>query len=56
MEPAAAGVEVDLTSDQFGGDGFTPLARPLRDVPKRKSINQRFRLFRDRVQAELEKR
>ena len=50
------GVEVDLTSDQFGGDGFTPLARPLRDVPKRKSINQRFRLFRDRVQAELEKR
>jgi len=49
------GVEVDLTSDQFGGDGFTPLARPLRDVPKRKSINQRFRLFRDRVQAELEK-
>ncbi len=50
------GVEVDLTSDQFGGDGFTPLARPLRDVPKRKSINPRFRLFRDRVQTELEKR
>jgi len=47
------GVEVDLTSDQYGGDGFTPVASPRRDVPARAAANKRFVVFRDRVAKQL---
>lgn len=50
------GIEVDLTSDQFGGDGFAPLVQFSRIVPKRTSVNPRFRLFQDRVRAQMERR
>jgi hypothetical protein len=49
-----SGVEVDLTSDQYGGDGFTPVASPRRDVPARAAVNKRFAVFRDRVVRQLE--
>jgi hypothetical protein len=48
------GVEVDLTSDQYGGDGLTPVASPRRDVPARAAVNKRFAVFRDRVVRQLE--
>lgn len=37
------GEEVDLTSCQFGGDGFSPLKRGR--LVKRKNLNPRFQLF-----------
>ena len=47
------GQEVDLTSDQFGGDGFQPVAPARAVVPTRKGINPRFALLERRVQAAL---
>jgi len=38
------GSEVDLTSCQFGGDGFTPL-RKGRKVKKRELVSPRFLIF-----------
>ncbi len=42
------GLEVDLTSDQFGGDGLNPLIQGRR-VAARKSVNPRFVKFAQRV-------
>lgn len=46
------GSEIDLTSDQFGGDGLNPVSRG-RICPERKGVNPRFRLFGERVAAVL---
>lgn len=40
-------VEIDLTSCQFGGDGFSPLKKGRLVV--RKNVNPRFKLFTERV-------
>jgi len=42
------GLEVDLSSDQFGGDGLNPLVTGRR-VPTRKTVNPRFVKFAHRV-------
>jgi len=42
------GEEVDLTSDQFGGNGYHPIAIG-RKVKPRKTVNPRFELFANRV-------
>jgi hypothetical protein len=46
------GIEVDLTSCQFGGDGFTPFKKG-RKVKRRKLTNLRFLLFAQRVLENL---
>lgn len=46
------GVEIDLTSDQFGGDGYSPLTTGRRWVEGNK-VNSRFRLFYSRVIGEI---
>ena len=45
------GTYVDLTSCQFGGDGFTPLTDKCK-IFKPKTINKRFQEFLNRVQSE----
>ncbi len=45
------GIEVDLTGDQYGGDGFHPVTRPLRNAPARSTVNRRFSLFLNRVRG-----
>ena len=47
------GAEVDLTSDQFGGDGLRPVALATKVVPIRKAVNPRFALLERRVRAIL---
>lgn len=47
-----SGEEIDLTSDQFGGDGRSPL-RPGAISPARKTTNLRFRVFAERVERVL---
>lgn len=42
------GTEVDLTSDQFGGDGFTPLKKG-RLLPPRQRWSARCAVFEDRL-------
>jgi len=42
------GTEVDLSSDQYGGDGVTPVGRG-RKIPDRKTTNPRFSLFLERI-------
>lgn len=46
------GTEIDLTSCQFGGDGFSPLKKG-RLVPPRKSTHPRFLLFASRIAKRL---
>lgn len=46
------GREVDLTSCQFGGDGFTPFKKG-RKVKERRRVHPRFLLFMMRVQGVL---
>jgi hypothetical protein len=46
------GVEVDLTSCQFGGDGYTPLVKG-RKVKPRMSVQPRFLQFADLVRSKL---
>lgn len=41
------GWEVDLTSEQYGGDGYLPVGTG-RIIPPRKTVNPRFSLFFDR--------
>ena len=48
-----SGQEVDLTSDQFGGDGLHPIASATRTLPNRKTINPRFLRLEERVSMEL---
>ncbi len=48
------GTEVDLTSCQFGGDGFTPLKKG-RKVKTPKLTNIRFLMFAERVSKALRK-
>ena len=45
------GTEVDLTGDQYGGDGFHPVTKPLRNAPVRSTVNRRFSLFLNRVRS-----
>jgi hypothetical protein len=45
------GTEVDLTGDQYGGDGFHPVTKPLRNAPARSTVNRRFSLFLNRVRG-----
>lgn len=45
------GIEVDLTGDQYGGDGFHPVTKPLRNAPARSTVNRRFSLFLNRVRS-----
>jgi len=47
-----AGREIDLTSCQFGGDGFTPLMKG-RKIKTRKHTNPRFLVFAMRVWENL---
>jgi hypothetical protein len=42
------GTEVDLTSDQYGGDGINPVLPTGRIVPTRKTVNPRFKQLEDR--------
>jgi len=42
------GSEVDLTSDQFGGNGIDPITTG-RKTPRRKTVNSRFKVFARRV-------
>jgi len=49
------GSEVDLTSCQFGGDGYTPLKKGRKVKPRTGPIPMRFTLFADRVKKELSK-
>lgn len=46
------GVEVDLTSCQFGGDGYTPLVKG-RKVKPRSLVHPRFLLFAELVRRKL---
>jgi hypothetical protein len=48
------GIEIDLTSCQFGGDGLTPFKKG-RKVPVRERTNPRFLVFAARVLAELKR-
>lgn len=48
------GQEVDLTSCQFGGDGFSAL-KAGRKVPPRSRLNPRFMVFADRIRKEIAK-
>ena len=44
------GREVDLTGDQYGGDGLTPVSpTPGRPAPTWKNVNPRFQTLHDRV-------
>ena len=38
------GTEIDLTSCQFGGDGYTPLTKGEK-LPERTTINPKYKLF-----------
>ena len=42
------GKEIDLTSDQYGGNGISPIKRG-RIMPSRHSVNKRFLKFEERV-------
>jgi hypothetical protein len=46
------GIELDLTSCQFGGDGFTPFKKG-RKVKRQETTNLRFLLFAQRVMENL---
>ena len=48
------GSEIDLTSDQFGGDGYLPVVSGVL-APVRKTVNPRYGLFYQRVVEELAK-
>lgn len=46
------GTKLDFTSDQFGGDGFHPIADG-KPSPIRKTINVRYKLFHSLVTQEM---
>jgi len=48
------GTFVDLTSCQFGGDGFSPLSNKFK-VFASKTINKRFLVLLEKVEAEIRK-
>lgn len=45
----ADGTEIDLTSRQFGGNGFDPVAKGGKVTKEAKTVNPRFRAFEERV-------
>ena len=45
-----SGEEYDITSDQYGGDGISPLMRG-RKIPPRRSDNAKYALFNARLKA-----
>jgi hypothetical protein len=49
------GVEVDLTSCQFGGDGYTPLKKGRKVKPRTGPLPIRFIVFADKVNKDLSK-
>lgn len=46
------GIEIDLSSDQYGGDGFNPVIKG-RKVKPRRTVNPKFRTFASRVEYNM---
>lgn len=47
------GTQIDLTSDQYGGDGINPVAQGRR-APPRRTVNPRFKKFAKLVDQHYE--